>query len=183
MSYLFVEEAFTKLQSFIELGGSVVAVILLVLLVLWYLILERFYFIYFSYPKLMTNLVKQWQARSEHDSWRGRNIKTQLVAQAKEVLKYNISTIKTLILLCPLLGLLGTVLGMIDIFAVIGNTHEMEAKRMAAGVSKATIPTMVGLVVSLSGFYFNSLLHRLVEKKSRLLSDKLQIVKHPRILH
>ena len=55
--------------------------------------------------------------------------------------------VKTLVALCPMLGLLGTVTGMIEVFDVMaaggGNT-----RGMAAGVSKATLPTMAGMVAA-----------------------------------
>jgi biopolymer transport protein ExbB len=53
----------------------------------------------------------------------------------------------------PLLGLLGTVTGMIQVFDVMALTGTGNARLMAGGVSAATIPTMSGLVAALSGLY------------------------------
>ena len=171
-----LQTMFYKLQHFIELGGDVVIVILVVLFLLWFLILERYYFIYVIYPRLIKKILFQWQQRSEHSSWKAIHIRNMLIAEVKDKLSINVSTIKTLILLCPLLGLLGTVIGMIEVFNMLGNTNSSDPKIMAAGVSKSTIPTMVGLVVSLSCFYFNSHLNKLVVNKVRLLSDKLPLL-------
>ncbi|NQY64603.1 MAG: MotA/TolQ/ExbB proton channel family protein [Alteromonadaceae bacterium] len=178
MSDLSLQSMLYKLQHFIELGGNVVIVILAVLFVLWFLILERYYYIYFAYPRLIKQVHFQWQQRSEHSSWRALQIRNMLIAQAKAQLSKHVSTIKTLISLCPLLGLLGTVIGMIDVFTVLGNADSTDPKIMAAGISKSTIPTMVGLVVSLSGVYFISQFNRLVANKVRILSDKLPILSH-----
>jgi len=62
--------------------------------------------------------------------------------------------VKTLMAVLPLLGLLGTVTGMISVFDVMAFAGTGNARLMAAGVSKATIPTMSGLVAALSGLYF-----------------------------
>ena len=63
--------------------------------------------------------------------------------------------VKTLVALCPLLGLLGTVTGMIEVFDVMAIAGSGNARAMAAGVSKATIPTMAGMVAAISGLYFS----------------------------
>ena len=56
-------------------------------------------------------------------------------------------------LLCPLLGLLGTVTGMIEVFNVMAVTGGGDAKSMAGGVERSTIPTMAGMVSALSKAY------------------------------
>ena len=50
-------------------------------------------------------------------------------------------------------GLLGTVTGMIEVFDVMAITGSGNARSMASGVSKATIPTMAGMVGALSGVF------------------------------
>jgi len=76
----------------------------------------------------------------------------------------------------PLLGLLGTVTGMIAVFDVMAFAGTGNARLMAGGVSKATIPTMSGLVAALSGLYFAALL----EKKATIETDRLEglLVRH-----
>ena len=62
--------------------------------------------------------------------------------------------IKTLVAAAPLFGLLGTVTGMVEVFDVMAITGSSNARAMAAGISKATLPTMSGMVASLSGLFF-----------------------------
>jgi biopolymer transport protein ExbB len=81
--------------------------------------------------------------------------------------------ITTLIALCPLMGLLGTVTGMIEVFSVLSLTGGGDAKSMAGGVSKATIPTMAGMVAALSGLFVNTYLSRIAEREDRLFADHL----------
>jgi biopolymer transport protein ExbB len=78
-----------------------------------------------------------------------------------------------MVALCPLLGLLGTVTGMIDVFNVMAVTGGGDAKAMAGGVSRATIPTMAGMVAALSGVFANTYIERLATTETRLLEDRL----------
>jgi len=70
------------------------------------------------------------------------------------------SLIQTCVALAPLFGLLGTVTGMIEVFQVMAFTGGGDARSMAGGVSKATLPTMAGMTTALSGvfatIYFNA---------------------------
>ena len=81
--------------------------------------------------------------------------------------------IKTLVALCPLLGLLGTVTGMIEVFNIMAVTGGGDAKSMAGGVSRATVPTMAGMVAALSGVFANTYVTRVAERESAFLEDNL----------
>ncbi len=81
--------------------------------------------------------------------------------------------IKTLVALCPLLGLLGTVTGMIEVFEVMAFSGTGNARSMAAGVSKATIPTMAGMVAALSGVFAATLLARYAHREVERLRAEL----------
>ena len=81
--------------------------------------------------------------------------------------------IKTLVALAPMLGLLGTVTGMIEVFHVMAITGGGDPKSMAGGVSRATVPTMAGMVAALSGVFAQAYLMRVVERESSLLEDHL----------
>ena len=86
-----------------------------------------------------------------------------------------IGMINTTVALCPMLGLLGTVTGMIEVFDVMagggGNT-----RGMAGGVSKATLPTMAGMVAALSGMLFSVQLERFRDDERQRVSDSLELV-------
>jgi biopolymer transport protein ExbB len=81
--------------------------------------------------------------------------------------------IKTLVALCPLLGLMGTVTGMIEVFDVMAVSGSGNARSMASGVSKATIPTMAGMVGALSGVFLVTLLNQKVTTEVDDLEDSL----------
>ena len=81
--------------------------------------------------------------------------------------------IRTLMAVLPLLGLLGTVTGMIQVFDVMAFTGTGNARLMAGGVSAATIPTMSGLVAALSGLYLATHLEQRASHKIKQAEDLL----------
>jgi biopolymer transport protein ExbB len=81
--------------------------------------------------------------------------------------------IQTLVALCPLFGLMGTVTGMISVFEVMSFSGTSNARSMAAGVSRATIPTMAGMVGALSGVFLVTILTRSVKRNLAFLEDEM----------
>ena len=69
----------------------------------------------------------------------------------------------------PLLGLLGTVLGMIQTFEVIAVFGTSNAKAMAGGISVALVTTQAGLMVAIPGLFLSGALQR----KARSLACNL----------
>ena len=74
--------------------------------------------------------------------------------------------------LAPLLGLMGTVTGMVAVFDAMA-TQGGNARSMASGVSMATIPTMAGMVASLSGVMAATFLQGKVDRETALFEDHL----------
>jgi biopolymer transport protein ExbB len=85
----------------------------------------------------------------------------------------SVPVIQTLVALCPLLGLMGTVTGMIEVFDVMAISGTGNARSMAAGVSKATIPTMAGMVGALSGVFLVTIISRAVVNRVESLEEQL----------
>ena len=75
--------------------------------------------------------------------------------------------------MCPLIGLLGTVTGMITVFETMASQGTGNPRLMAAGISMATIPTMAGMVAALSGVFFSSRLEARVKIAREKLVDSL----------
>ena len=69
----------------------------------------------------------------------------------------------------------GTVTGMVAVFDVMAITNGADAKAMSAGVSRATIPTMAGMVASLSGILFTSGMDRRVNRSVQQVEDAMEI--------
>ena len=68
---------------------------------------------------------------------------------------------------------MGTVVGMISVFDIMGITGGGDAKSMASGVFKATIPTMAGMVTAISGVFGNTYLDRVSTREKALLEDHM----------
>lgn len=69
-----------------------------------------------------------------------------------------LNTLGTIAQIAPLLGLMGTVFGMIRSFVVFASTSAPTANQLAAGISEALINTAGGLVVAVSAYIFRSIL-------------------------
>jgi biopolymer transport protein ExbB len=69
-------------------------------------------------------------------------------------LERNLNTLGTIAAISPLLGLLGTVIGMIKVFAVITAQGVGNPETLAGGISEALITTATGLVVAIPSLIF-----------------------------
>ena len=164
----------TGLQEFLERGGPVLVVIMATTFVMWAFILERFVFFYFAHDGLAKQAQREWNARADRKSWYAHAIRDQLISEVKQRCDQNVELVKTLVAVAPLFGLLGTVTGMVSVFDVMAISGSSDAQAMSAGVSRATIPTMAGMVAALSGVYFGSHLDRKAAVESEKLEDMLQ---------
>jgi len=167
-------EASGSIRDFMELGGNVLWAIMFVLFLMWTFILERVWYFYRVHPGKKREIMAVWESRADTTSWYARQIRDGLIADAAISLKSNIGLIKALIAICPLLGLLGTVTGMITVFDVMTYSGGGNARAMAGGVSMATVPTMAGMVAALSGVYFGTWLEHKAQTESERLEDLLQ---------
>ncbi len=166
---------FGGLQEFLGTGGNVLFVIMIATFAMWTFILERFAYYLFAHKPTKARLKAEWDARTDKTSWRALAVRDEMVSQIKEKTGTNVPIIKTLVALAPLLGLLGTVTGMIEVFDVMALSGSSNARLMAGGVFKATIPTMAGMMAALSGLYFSTVLPRWSIRETARFSDELQI--------
>lgn len=167
-------ELFEIILAFMDKGGNVLWIIATLVFFMWTLIIERF--IYFLGGGLKADrlaAVNSWEGRAERKSWNAKQIRVKLLSESKAYINDNMSLIATCVALCPLLGLLGTVTGMIEVFNVMAVTGGGDAKSMAGGVERSTIPTMAGMVSALSGLFANTQLQRMAAREQQLLEDQL----------
>jgi biopolymer transport protein ExbB len=159
-----------SIQDFIDQGGPILWVVFATCLLMWLLILERIWFLRVIWPRRAKQVIASWNSRQDRDSWRAQKIRQALISEVDMQLHLMLPLIKVLVALCPLLGLLGTVLGMIGVFEVIAVSGNDDAQAMATGVYRATIPTMAGLVVALTGIYFTVRLGQLADRQTRRIA-------------
>ncbi len=176
MDFLYYYLPFLEtIRDFFELGGPVLKVIALLTLFMWVLIIERLLYFRTSHPALIRRALAAWNARRDHSSWKAHAIRTRIISQISALSERNIALIQTCVALCPLLGLLGTVTGMIEVFQVMAISGSGNPRSMASGVAKATIPTMAGMVAALSGVAMTAYFQNKVTRERELVTDELDI--------
>lgn len=90
--------------------------------------------------------------------------------EVKYVLERNLNMLGTIATISPLLGLLGTVVGMITAFTGLTETSGANPDLLAAGISQALITTAFGLLIAVPGL----VLHKFFEQKVTFLLITLQ---------
>lgn len=88
------------------------------------------------------------------------SIVESLQIHAEQFVNKYTGTIALLATVAPLLGLLGTVSGMVKTFTVIAEFGTGNAKALASGISEALITTQTGLVIAVPGLFLASFLIR-----------------------
>ena len=168
-------EAYEAVIGFFDAGGDVLKAIFVVTLIMWILIGERIWYLRLGgYKQDERQALTHWQKRDDKTSWSAEQVRTRLVSVMKQKLNHSLPMVATLVGVCPLFGLLGTVSGMIEVFDVMAIAGSSNPRAMAGGVSSATIPTMAGMVAALSGLYFSVTLNRHAEKLRRRFADQLK---------
>src|SRR5690625_7765265 len=151
---------FDAIRGFIELGGNVLWGILVVLLMMGLLIIGRYVDSFRVLPGQRREIVEQWATRRDRQSWHAGRIREELISRLTQQMQRNVKTINTLIAVCPLLGLIGTVTGMVAVFDVMAFFGTGNARAMAAGVSQATLPTIACMVEDITYMYLGFRLAR-----------------------
>ena len=162
-------------NGFMLRGGPVLWIIAWLLLVKWSLVFERVWYLNTTHKANVKATLAAWNARSDTKSWSAHQIRTMMISKISLDVRNTLPIIEVLVTICPLLGLIGTVTGMIEVFFVMAVTGGGDAKSMAAGVSKATIPTMAGMVGAISGIFASNYLKAKVDRDIELLEDHLPL--------
>jgi len=157
-------------------GGWIVAVILALSTVMWGLILDRYLFIWLKGHQLVQEILDYWHTQRSDNSTINRRLRVGLTNKFHNQLSSSIGTIQVITAILPLLGLLGTVSGMIKTFEVLTVFGTGNVRGMADGISQALITTMAGLLTALSGIYFASNLKQKFDRETELLAEKLDLM-------
>ena len=166
---------FSDLQAFLDRGGPILLVIMAATFIMWALILERLFYFRFGHKAVSDEALSEWRSRSDHSSTFAHWIRDKLISEVRQKAEMNVGLTKAMVALAPLLGLLGTVTGMVSVFDIMAITDGADARAMSAGVSRATIPTMAGMVASLSGILFTSNMDRTVDRKVQRVADQMEL--------
>lgn len=143
------------LREFLGRGGAVLPWIFALSFVMWSLILDRYRCLH------ALTIAPAWQEGESEKTQRlhtprvARRLHRQQVADVALHARRYLPLIRTLIQTLPLLGLLGTVSGLIHCFEAIALFGENNRRAVASGIAEALIATLSGLVTALSGLYFS----------------------------
>ena len=170
-----IDNIFPWFGDMTELGGNILLAIIFMALLIWTFSLERLGYLYLVYPKQRNQALMMWLYRGEHSNWYDQHYRHLLIARLRRSLNHNMDLTRTLIKLCPLLGLLGTVLGMLEVFDAVAATGSNNPRSTASGVSKATVTTMAGMVVAIAGMLITSAVNRRLNAESNKLNDLLDL--------
>lgn len=170
---LYLMGLWETVRDFIGTGGDVLYLVFIALFIMWFVMIERVYYIYGVFPKDRKRIVDAWSTRKDTTSWYAHRIREAWISEATEKLTSRMLLLKTMIAICPLIGLLGTVTGMIAVFEIMAVQGTGNPRLMAGGISMATIPTMSGMVAALSGMFFAQRIDARIKKAKDELIDSL----------
>lgn len=170
-----VFEAFAIVRDFHFAGGVVLWVIGINTLIMWTLICERMLFYRFGLQKEINQAAHRWFSRADRHSWYAHQIRLKLIAQVRKHAYFSLPVIKCMITLFPLLGLMGTVTGMIEIFDVMNAFGTSNSRSMASGISRATLPTMAGMGSAIVSLMAYRMLYRYYEKQTQMIAERLTL--------
>ncbi|HET7588412.1 MAG TPA: MotA/TolQ/ExbB proton channel family protein [Gammaproteobacteria bacterium] len=174
MSDWFIGDVWNGLANFFHQGGVVLYAILAITILMWTFIVERYWYFWFNHKHHAEAAVNEWRQRTDTESWFALRVRDKLVSEVSQSAGQYLLMIRTCIAVLPLLGLLGTVTGMITVFDVIASVGTGNARAMALGVSHATIPTMAGMTAAISGIFFSAQLDRWASNEVEEIEDQLQ---------
>lgn len=155
-------------------GGPFVFWIFVTGILLWTLVLERYWYFSLVLPRDAARMLQAWRARSEHQSWCARAIRQAMISRLNAGMTANLTLLRVLVPLAPLLGLIGTVSGMLEVFEAMALRGSADARTMANGVSHAMICTLTGLAVSITGLYPVYYFNARTRRETELYADELE---------
>jgi biopolymer transport protein ExbB len=168
-----LSDPITAFEQMRLLGGPVVTWIFICCLLMWFLVIERSWYFKKVLPKHLEEAERTWRARSERSSWYAHQIRKALISRVSLGMTANLLLLKVLVPMAPLLGLVGTVMGMLNVFDSMAALGSADARSMATGVSEAMVCTLSGLLVSVTGLYPVHYFPRRARRETQLLADRL----------
>jgi biopolymer transport protein ExbB len=180
----------------VEQGGTVGYVILILGFIAFIISIERYISLYITKSKVKKQL-KSTQLQKSNPLGRVLLVKEKYSDMASETLELklheailkelpaltrNITFIKIISVVAPLLGLLGTVTGMIQTFQAITLFGTGDPKLMAGGISQALVTTVLGLVVAIPTVMLftwlntrsKNIMHILQEQAAGLIAERAE---------
>lgn len=187
---LSTHEYILMIKELFNAGGLVMGPLVVCALLLWYGLGYRYWTLRASRKKTLSEILAFYR---EHPEKSAGSIVEQAARQAvalkkrgathlrryldeafydyfKEIRKFSV-LVRTTVIISPLLGLLGTVMGMIETFDSLGSMSLFtQSGGIAGGISQALISTQTGLSVAIPGLLIHSFLHKKQQRVERELT-------------
>jgi biopolymer transport protein ExbB len=193
-------ELILRLLEFAKTGGWVMVPVAITSVLMWSLIGERLY----TYRRLgrrdlpiqdavhavegspvnhfghglRATLVRNFVRKRTGEPDLDKRILRECAMKIEPVIDRNLAVIAVLASIAPLLGLLGTVSGMITTFVVIAELGTGNARPLAGGISEALVATQAGLLVAIPGLFASVALKRRAEKLAHRLDQTTLLLQH-----
>ena len=135
-------------------GGPVLYLLFLISFIIFFILVRKYTFIFFDSGAWVENKLNKFVDENPPNDFNLRFVEKTYLAELKRTSNANIKLLDGLIGMCPMIGLLGTVYGMIEVFEVLSFLGTGNPRAMSSGVAKATIPTMASMVITIFSLYF-----------------------------
>ncbi len=167
-------EGFFLGSTLLQSGGLVLALIVVLSTVMWGIILERYWFFRRELPGVISATVGEWQLQIGSNSRVNARLRYGVTSGFHSRLARGLGVIEVIAAILPMLGLLGTVIGMIKTFEVMTIFGSGNVRGMAEGISQALITTMAGLVTALFGMFYASQIQQKITYHTERMREFLQ---------
>ena len=159
-------------------GGPVLYILFGLTFLIFTLLIDKYVFIFIQSKKWVNEKFNQFVKLNPPSETKYKFVESTLISNVKRKTASNIKVLDGLIGMCPMIGLLGTVYGMIEVFEVLAVLGTGNPRAMSTGVAKATIPTMAGMTIALSGLFFKfdlaNKVERYQEKARELIKENIK---------
>jgi len=187
-------DLFAQALEYIQQGGWVMYPLFACSLLMWALIGERLVFFHGLAARdvsireaiefaqggkpppdrlrgLRARIVERFAAERTGQSDLDREVLRHCALKQRPLFHRHLAVIAVLAAVAPLLGLLGTVLGMVDTFHVLSAFGTGNVKGLSSGISVALITTQSGLIVAIPGLLLSGYLYRRAARQELRLEE------------
>ena len=148
-------------------GGPVLFALFLISFLIFFIFVNKYTFIYFDKSEWFTEKLDNFIKNNPPEIFSLKQVQKTYISELNRVSNTNIKLLDGLIGMCPMIGLLGTVYGMIEVFEVLSFLGTGNPRAMSSGVAKATIPTMASMVITIFSLYFRQDITGRIDKISK----------------
>lgn len=137
----------------IEKGGPVLYLLFFLTFMIFIIVINKYFFLFVDRNHWFNTKFLEYTKIYPSNNTNLAYIEKTFISEYRRESLSNTKLLDGLIGMCPMLGLLGTVYGMIEVFEVLSFLGTGNPRAMSSGVAKATIPTMASMVITLFGLF------------------------------